>query len=122
MPELINKGPGLAGTKADDPHPFNQFPKHLYDKKGGSIVANSAAEETQARARGFTETYFHQDFPKHLHRHVMDPKDNPRDPQLPEVVETREVANKKEEEAARAEGFGDAADLDHPHKEKGKKK
>ena len=50
------------------PHPFHVFPIHLYHSSKPAVIANDAEQESKARADGYTETYQHQEYPKHVTR------------------------------------------------------
>jgi hypothetical protein len=45
-------------------HPFHAFPKHLFHASLPPAVVYNAVDEQEAREKGFTETYVHQDYPK----------------------------------------------------------
>lgn len=49
-------------------HPFHQYPVHLYHAEKPAVVAHTAVEEANARADGYSETYVHQEYPKHVIR------------------------------------------------------
>lgn len=65
----------------------------LYNKDGVSRVVYTEAEDTKARADGFTEPYRFTEYPKSMH------KDGDR------TAPERVVKDAGEERAARADGF-----------------
>jgi hypothetical protein len=49
-------------------HPFFEFPKHLHHESDPPVVAHTAEEEADARAKGYTDEYQHKEYPKHVRR------------------------------------------------------
>ena len=53
--------------------PRPEYPKHMYHKTDGPVVAHDANEEASARARGYGDHYIHKEFPKWKYHWTKDP-------------------------------------------------
>jgi hypothetical protein len=84
------------------------YPKHMYHETLEPRIAIDEREENALTQAGYTEQYYHKNYPKFLHRRNMDAKFEPNFDRATGLltnepfVESRMVRNPEDEKALRA--------------------